>query len=283
MTFLADDGSGVGTPADMAARLRSTLPAGWFPVSPPEPISSSSPVLDGLLAGLGTAWSFCFDLLSFSVAQTRIRTAIGGFLDLISGDFFGSSLARRTGESDDSFRARIGASLIARRGTRQAVCDAVLAVTSAVPLVFEPMRGMDCGGYAGANLTGGGGGRGYGSPALRFGSALLSFQYFVRAQAFSSFAPGRLSAGCGRRRAAGATRLQLGCRQPVLDWLRTALRRHRRKLASRCQQTELVQHRSGSHRYSCSRDTPRRTIRRYRGGRSRGDRIRLDPCSGRID
>ena len=194
MIPLSGDGSGVGTPADMAARLRSTLPAGWFPVSPPAPIASVTPVLDGLLTGLGSAWSFCFDLLGFSAAQTRLRTAFGAFLDIISADLFGSTLPRRINEADDSFRARISASLISRRGTRQAVCNAVVAITSAVPFVYEPMRGMDCGGYASASAEGAGGGRGYGSPGLRFGSAVLPFQYLVEVQGFSSFAPGLLSA-----------------------------------------------------------------------------------------
>ena len=194
MIPLSDDGSGVGTPADMAERLRSTLPSGWFPVSPPTPASSATPVLDGLLAGLGSAWSFCFDLLSVAAAQTRLKTAFGAFIDMISADLFGMSLLRKNEETDDSFRARISAALISRRGTRQAVCDAVVAITSAVPSIYEPMRGQDCGGYASVGAEGRGGGRGYGSSGLRFGSNILPFQYFVDVQAYSSFAPGMLSA-----------------------------------------------------------------------------------------
>ncbi len=178
----------------MAARLRSTLPAGWFPVSPPAPASSATPVLDGVLTGIGSAWSFCFDLLSFSAAQTRLKTAFGAFLDMISADLFGLGLPRRIEETDDNFRARISASLISRRGTRQAVCDAVAAITSAVPSIYEPMRGSDCCGYAGASNESQRGGRGYGSPGLRFGSNMLPFQFFVEVQAYSSFAPGMLSA-----------------------------------------------------------------------------------------
>ncbi len=197
MIPLSDDGSGVGTPVDMAARLRSTLPTGWFPVSPPTPALSATPVLDGLLAGLGSAWSFCFDLLSLSAAQTRLKTAFGAFLDMISADFFGPSLLRKNDETDDSFRMRISAALISRRGTRQAVSDAIVAITSAVPWICEPMRAMDCGGYAGTGAAGKGGGRGYGSPGLRFGSDTLPFQYLVEVQARSSFAPGMLSARQG--------------------------------------------------------------------------------------
>ena len=194
MIPLSGDDSGVGTPADMAARLRSTLPAGWFPVSPPTPALSMTPVLDGLLAGLGSAWSFCFDLLSLSAAQTRLKTAFGAFLDMISADFFGTTLFRKSGEADDSFRVRIGAALISRRGTRQAVCDAIVAITAAAPSICEPTRGPDCGGYGCTGAEGRGGGGGYGTPVLRFGSNVLPFQYFVEVQACSSFAPGLLSA-----------------------------------------------------------------------------------------
>ena len=194
MIPLSDDGSGVGTPAEMAARIRSTLPAGWFPTSPPAPASSATPVLDGLLVGLGSAWSFCFSLLSFSAVQTRLKTAFGAFLDMISNDLFGSDLPRRLDEADESFRARIGASLISRRGTRQAVCDAVVAITSAVPSVYEPMRAFDCGGYGGTAAEALGGGRGYGTPGLRLGSSTLPFQYFIDVQGYSSFSPSMLSA-----------------------------------------------------------------------------------------
>ena len=72
----------------MSARLRSVLPTGWFPQSPPPPLPSATPVLDGLLSGLGAAWSFCFDLLGETALQSRIGTATGGFLDLIAIDFF---------------------------------------------------------------------------------------------------------------------------------------------------------------------------------------------------
>ncbi len=194
MIPLSDDGKGIGTAADMAARVRSTLPAGWFPSSSPTPASSVTPVLDGVLAGFAAAWSFCFDLLSFSTAQTRLKTAFGAFLDMISADLFGLNLPRGINETDDGFRARISASLISRRGTRQAVCDAVAAITSAVPSVYEPMRGLDCGGHAGMGAEGSGGGGGYGSPGLRFGSANLPFQYFIDIRGYSSFAPALLSA-----------------------------------------------------------------------------------------
>ena len=195
MTILLPDDEGqIGTDADMALRLRSTLPAGWFPVSPPAPAASVTPVLDGLLAGLGAAWSFCFSLLNLAAAQARIQTAFGIFLDMISIDFFGSQLPRKSGEADDSFRQRISISLISRRGTRQDVGRAVAQVTSSAPVICEPMRGADCGGYGSLSRSGAGGGLGYNTPGLHYGSNGLPFQYLLNVTGYVAFAPGEVSA-----------------------------------------------------------------------------------------
>ena len=193
MAGLFDGGGEVGTIADIAARLRSTLPAGWFPVSAPPPAMTVTPVLDGLLAGLAQAWSFCFGLLGTVVAQARLSTASSGFLDMISVDFFGSILPRRNDELDESFRERIRSNLISRRGTRQDVIESVIGLTSSPPFVVEPTRAADCGGYGGADQAGTGGGVGYGIPGLAYGSASVAFQYLLDVAEFSSFAPGLLS------------------------------------------------------------------------------------------
>lgn len=158
MTSPSNNDGVVGTTADMVSRLRLTLPTGWFPVSPPLPAISVTPVLDGLLAGLARAWSFCFGLLNFTASQTRLGTAFGIFLDMMSIDFFGSHLPRKSEELDETYRRRISVSLISQRGTRQDVCQAVAAVTLSTPTVCEPTRGADCGGYAGLTKPGVGGG-----------------------------------------------------------------------------------------------------------------------------
>ncbi len=192
MVSVLDGASGSGTTADMATRLRATLPTGWFPTSPPLPASSATPVLDGLLAGLGSAWSFCFGLLQMVVGQTRVGTATGSFLDMMSSDFFDAALPRRSGESDSGFRARILTGLISERGTRENVVQAVTGLTSAMPFICEPRRGADCGGYAGIGQGSLGGGLGYGVFGLRYGSRRLSFQYLLDVPAYASFAPGRI-------------------------------------------------------------------------------------------
>ena len=193
MVSFPDANGGVGSVADMAARLHATLPTGWFPVSPPAPAQSSTPVLDGLLAGLGEAWTFCYGLLGFTLTQARVGTAAGGFLDMVSADFFGPLLPRRTGEPDDGFRRRIKAALVSQQGTRRDVVQAVSNVTSMQPTVCEPTRGLDCGGYGSPGAAGAGGGVGYGAPGFRYGSGLLDFQYLVDVGAYAAFAPGSIS------------------------------------------------------------------------------------------
>ena len=123
--------------------MSSVLPARWFPDL------SNAPVLLGLLTGFGTAWSFCYNLLSYAKLQARIATATGVFLDMAAADFFGLALKRRNEEADDAFRGRIGSSLLQEMATRDAVIAAVARVTTAVTTVFEPMRAADTGGYGG--------------------------------------------------------------------------------------------------------------------------------------
>ena len=55
------------TDADLAARLRSLLPARWFP--------DTTPVLDGLLAGLSAGWGRILAIIEYAAQQTRIATA----------------------------------------------------------------------------------------------------------------------------------------------------------------------------------------------------------------
>ena len=140
-----------GDQQDMLARLRTVLPTRWFP--------DSAPVLDGLLSGLASGWSWAYQQLQYVKAQTRIATATDIWLDIIANDFFGSRLARRTGQSDEAFRSRIQRELFRERGTRGAIIAVLQDLTGRAPLVFEPARSTDTGGYA--SLTGAGGGVGY--------------------------------------------------------------------------------------------------------------------------
>ena len=124
-----------------------------------------SPVLDGVLAGIATAWSYCFVLLQFVRAQARLSTMSGSILDLMAFDFFGATLTRRPGEGDLEFSARVRSNLLLPRATRQATSDMMQTLTGLAPVIFEPRRGSDAGAY--------------GSPWLGYGSNVMPFQYLI--------------------------------------------------------------------------------------------------------
>jgi hypothetical protein len=159
-----------GDQQDIMSRLRMVLPARWFP--------DDAPVLDGLLNGLASGWSWAYQLLRYVKAQTRIATATDVWLDIIALDFFGSHLVRRPAQNDDGFRKRIQCELFRERGTRAAIVSVLRDLTGRAPVVFEPARSTDTGGYA--SLGGAGGGVGYAS-AGGWGSLVLPFQCFITA------------------------------------------------------------------------------------------------------
>ena len=154
----------IGDKSDQLSRLKSLLPR-WF--------GDVAPLLGALLGGFAYVQAFLFHLIAYAKLQTRVHTATGGWLDLISADFFGSTLPRSTGQSDQSFRTGILTNLLRPRGTRAAVVAALESLTGQTPDIFEPLRVVDTGGY-GVPTTG------Y-SAGGRYGSALLPYQAFVTA------------------------------------------------------------------------------------------------------
>ena len=155
----------IGDSADMGARIRAILPAAWF--------GDDTPVLGALLQGIGSCWSFIYGLIEYVVAQARISTAQGEFLDLISADFFGSQLPRLGLEQDASYLTRIKNELLRPRATRASLVLALTQLTGRTPAIFEPGLASDTGGYC---L----GGVGYGV-AGGCGNLELPFQVFVTA------------------------------------------------------------------------------------------------------
>ncbi len=150
---------------DMRSRLRLALPGRWF-ADPAEPSGSrGAPVLDGLLAGLGTAWAGLYALLGAVRLQSRRLTATGGFLDLSALDLFGGRLPRRPGETDDVFRARIGRALRRDRATRAGLLAAAAEAGAGPGGVFEPAPPRGPGGDGGPGLAWGTAG-GWGSLAM---------------------------------------------------------------------------------------------------------------------
>ena len=154
-----------GDQADFVARIKAVLPGGWF--------RDDTPTLDAVLNGIAWALAQAYALAAYARLQTRISTATDGFLDLISFDYFGNALPRKSGENDDSFRPRILAQLFLERGTRRGLIRTLEILTGRTPKVFEPARPADTGGYntnsCGYGLAGG------------YGSLLVPYQAFVTA------------------------------------------------------------------------------------------------------
>ncbi len=155
-----------GDESDFVSRMNRLLPRRWF--------SDVAPLRDSVLGGLGAAWAAIYLLIQTVSAQTRIATATATFLDMVSSDFFGTWLPRRSGESDSSFRSRISKELLRPRNTRMALAAALTDLTAQPATIFEPSRPSDTGGY---NV----GGVGYGM-AGGWGNLSLPCQSFVKAR-----------------------------------------------------------------------------------------------------
>ena len=154
----------LGDVDDFVSRLWRVLPTRWF--------GDNAPFGTAVLSGFGTAWSGVYALIEAVRAQARLLTASGVFVDMISADFFGGWLPRRSGESDSAFVVRIGFELLRPRGRRQALVTAVTELTGRPPIVFEPALPADTGGY---NV----GGVGYGV-AGGWGDLSLAYQSLLQ-------------------------------------------------------------------------------------------------------
>jgi hypothetical protein len=159
-----------GDSQDMLDRLQAVLPARWFP--------DDAPILGAVLQGLASGWTWCYGLLGYLTAQTRIATATDVWLDIVAEDFFGASLVRAPAEDDATLRRRVQLGLFRDRATRTALTRALSDLTARAPLIFEPARTTDTGGYGGRSATVTG--LGYGV-AGGWGSLGLPFQCFVTA------------------------------------------------------------------------------------------------------
>ena len=129
-------------------------------------------MLDALLHAISTLFADAYAFIRYARTQARIKTATGGFLDLIALDFF-DPLRRGPNETDASLRRRILVQLFLEKGTRYGLVRALELLTGRTPVVFEPARPADTGAY-GTNTLGYGAAGGY-------GSLLLPHQAFVTA------------------------------------------------------------------------------------------------------
>ena len=134
-----------GDQSDMFGRLKNLLPRGWF--------GDSNPILDALSWGYAQALAWMYSLYLFAKAQTRIKTATGGWLDIAAQDFFGTGLPRSSGMSDASYQNRILINLIRERGTRYAITKVLTDLTGRPPVIFEPRRPADTGAYGATEIV----------------------------------------------------------------------------------------------------------------------------------
>jgi len=162
---------GIGDQQDFTSRLLRLLPTGWFP--------SEAPRLNAVLQGAAAALSAAFGMLSFVKAQTRIQTASGSFLDLISQGYFGGELPRLQYESDAAYAGRITYNLTAPRGTHDGMMQMLQQLTGNRPIIFQPNLPGNCiclGSLADPGAAGGGSelsgiaSAGYQAPYPSFGS-----------------------------------------------------------------------------------------------------------------
>jgi hypothetical protein len=154
-----------GDQADIVDRLYAVLPP-WFS-------TGATTVLGAVVQGPAYVFSLCYGLLAFTRDQTRISTATGGWLDLISYDFFARALLRLSGEADSAFASRIKANLLQPAATRPALIATLTRLTGRAPTVVDPWRPGDCGAY-------GYGGLGYNTIGY-YGSVQMIAQSFVSA------------------------------------------------------------------------------------------------------
>lgn len=153
-----------GDSADFAARLAAVLPRAWFP--------SVTPVLTGVLTGLGAAWAKIYAQISYTILQARVATATDVWLDQISFDIYGGGLPRIPTETDAAFSTRIRANFLAPRATRAAVIATLTSLTGRTPSLFEPNNTQDTKGWGKACGYGVAGG---------YGNVNLPFSFFLTA------------------------------------------------------------------------------------------------------
>jgi hypothetical protein len=130
-----------GDQPDFVARLSANLPRGWFGDS------ASTPFLQGILNGLAYCHAVVASWIAYARLQIRLKTATGEFLDILCKDFLGTRIYRRTGETDNAFRARILLEILRPRTTRASVTEIITQLTGNPPLIIEPANASDCAAY----------------------------------------------------------------------------------------------------------------------------------------
>ena len=164
-----------GSSADIVSRVKQEIPKRWF--------SFVAPYRDAILGGLADSASWCFGLIGYARAQTRLASAYGIWLDIFAYDFLGLFLTRNNAE-DNVFRALIRATILQERVTRPGMVNAITTITGGnVPMVFEPWNTFDTGAYSapgGARAPNQYGSMGYNVGRGGYGNMNLPGQVFIQ-------------------------------------------------------------------------------------------------------
>jgi hypothetical protein len=164
----------LGSAADILERVKRLLPTSWF--------SYVAPYRDAIIGGAGDLAAWSYSLVAYARTQSRLATASGIWLDILSYDFLGRFLPRTT-TSDDIYRVTIRATILQERVTRAGMLNALLTLTGNQPVIFEPWNTYDTGAYSGLGMGGDGikyGSMGYGVGRGGYGNMQLPAQTFLK-------------------------------------------------------------------------------------------------------
>lgn len=163
-----------GSSQDIQNRVRGVIPKRWWSWD-----SWNTGIVGAIVGGLSDVASWCYGLISYAKAQTRLATAYGIWLDIFAYDFLGMVLPRN-GAIDDAYRALIKSTILQERVTRNGMTQVVQQLTTAAPFIFEPWHTGDTGAYSSPNAGGFKCGQfGYGVGKGGYGNMGLPGQVFI--------------------------------------------------------------------------------------------------------
>src|SRR5450631_4347178 len=132
------DAPKTGSQADIANRILSLIPSGWFSSALARADGDPQPgVIGALVQGPAAVFSWIHGLISYVSLQTRRSTTSDSFIDLGIFDFFGMRIRRRASQTDASARAMWKQEVLRRRNTRAYVQQAVEDLTGTEVSIFE--------------------------------------------------------------------------------------------------------------------------------------------------
>ena len=148
---------------DIVNRVKRLIPTRWF--------AFVAPYRDAVLGGLADVAAWSRYLIDYDRRQSRLATASDIWLDIFCYDYLRRHLLR-SGASDDVFRAKIRATILQERVTRNGMTNAITTLVGVAPKIIEPWNTGDCGAYDMPNW-------GYGL-AGAWGSIQLPGQVFMK-------------------------------------------------------------------------------------------------------